>query len=100
MYIPYIRFILAKNFVYTVMAKKIPQALKFTEGLDADLHTLAEIKKVNYNAYVEAVLSSHVIIQKRAMREISEREKLLAEKAAAQKDDGADVSSVDSKEWN
>ena len=55
------------------MAKKIPQALKFTEGLDADLHTLANLKGVNYNAYVEAVLSNHVIIQKRAMREAGSR---------------------------
>ena len=51
------------------MAKKIFQALKFTEGLTNDLKTLAEMKRTNYNAYVEAVLSAHVIVEKRALRE-------------------------------
>jgi ribosomal protein L20 len=58
------------------MAKKIFQALKFTEGLDADLHTLAEMKKLSYNTYVEGILSNHVLVQKKALRELAKNHEI------------------------
>ena len=53
------------------MAKKVFQSLKFTDGLMSDLKTLAEIKGISYNAYVEGILSNHVLVQKKAMRELA-----------------------------
>lgn len=50
------------------MAKKIPQALKFSQGLDEDLHILADMKGMAYNVYVEGILSNHVLVQKRLIK--------------------------------
>jgi hypothetical protein len=52
---------------------KIFQSLKFSEGLQNDLKRLAEMKGLTYNAYVEGVLSNHVLVQKKALRAMSER---------------------------
>ena len=78
------------------MAKKF-QALKFSEGLENDLKMLASIKNVNYNAYVEGILSSHVLIQKRAMRAATEDVK-----SATRNEDAndSDVSAVDGPSYN
>ncbi|MFA5447364.1 MAG: hypothetical protein WC233_03700 [Sphaerochaeta sp.] len=50
------------------MAKKKPQALKFHPKLEEDLKFMASMKGLTYNAYVERVLSSHVLAQIRAIR--------------------------------
>ena len=53
------------------MAKKVFQSLKFTEGLMNDLKILADMKQVPYNTYVEGILSNHVLVQKKALRELT-----------------------------
>lgn len=64
---------------------KIFQSLKFTEGLQDDLKELAKIKGVTYNGYIESVLSTHVLIQKRAIQALGseEREKAHNERKVA-----------------
>lgn len=54
------------------MAKKF-QALKFELELESDLKFLADLKNQSYNEYVEGILSRHVMIQRRAIREIHDR---------------------------
>lgn len=56
------------------MAAKIPQSLKFTEGLQEDLKFLAGVKGMTYNGYVESILSSHVLVQKRTVMEMKNGE--------------------------
>lgn len=55
------------------MAKKKPQALKFHPQLDDDLRMLADMKDLNYNAYIESVLSKHVMAQRMIIIECAKR---------------------------
>ena len=57
------------------MAAKRFQALKFTEGLENDLKTLAGMKNIGYNPYIEAVLSQHVLLQKKLIRKMAEEDR-------------------------
>jgi hypothetical protein len=49
------------------MAKKF-QALKFNAELEEDLKFLSGLKGMSYNAYVERVLSIHVVAQRSAIK--------------------------------
>lgn len=63
---------LLRIIIDNVMAKKKPQALKFHPKLEEDLKFIAGMKGLSYNGYVERILSSHVLVQIRAIRSYAE----------------------------